>query len=289
MYPASFEYHRPNDLSAALRLIETLGEDAKCLAGGHSLIPAMKLRLVQPAHLIDLGKVEALRGISLEGDELVIGAMTTHWQVESSRIVQQELPSLAGAASVIADPQVRNRGTIGGSLAYADPAADYPANMLALDWTMVCTSLAGTRHIPADEWFISLLTTSLRPNEILTQIRIPLPKGRTAARYVKVPHPASRLAMVGVAVLVTVGENRSCTLIRIGITGPCETAQRGFAAEAALKGTALTHMEIDAAARALSDSLDIQGDLILDEEAKRHLCALTVARAVREAAALACA
>lgn len=236
MYPASFEYHKPPSLERALDLLTSLGSGAKCIAGGHSLVPAMKLRLIQPDHLIDLSLVESLKGIRRESEEIVIGAMTTHWHVESSPIVRSMLPSLAIAASLIADPQVRNRGTIGGSLANADPAADYPANVLALGATMICKSATETRAVAAEDWFKSLLTTTLRSNEILAEVRIPLLAARCGAAYIKVPHPASRFAVVGVAAVVTLDQAERCAGIRIGITGIGEKAQRGYLAEVALRG-----------------------------------------------------
>lgn len=283
MYPVPFEYHRPGTLNEALGLLSSLGEDARCLAGGQSLIAAMKLRFVQPSDLIDLSGLQELRGIQLADGELLIGAMVTHSQLENSSLVQDVLPCLARTASVVADPQVRNRGTIGGSLAYNDPSADYPAFILAHDAVMVCVSLDGEREIPAGEWLESLLTSALQENEILTRIKIPLPPPRSGASYVKVSHPASRFAMIGAAAVVAFDEHDICSNIQIGVTGLAEVAERGVTAEAALAGTPLDDEGIDAASRSLAAELPIAGDLVLDEDSKRYLCALTVSRAIKEA------
>jgi len=194
MYPAQFEYHTPGTVREALDLLGRHKDDAKLLAGGHSLLPAMKLRLAQPKHLVDLRKVSGLSGIKEDGGALVIGAMTTHYQVESSAVVKSKCPMLAAVAAQIGDPMVRNMGTIGGSLAHADPAADYPAAIIALGAEMVAEGPKGKRTIKADDFFKGLLTTALAEDEILTEVRVPAMAGKTGAAYMKFPHPASRFA-----------------------------------------------------------------------------------------------
>src|SRR2546425_5330295 len=203
MYPAAFDYHAPKNVKEALGLLGKLKDDAKILAGGHSLIPMMKLRLAQPKHLIDLRKVPGLSGIKADGKALVIGAMTTHWEVESSSAVKSKLPVLAEVASVIGDPAVRNKGTIGGSLAHADPAADWPAAMIALGAEMVCEGPKGKRKVGVDQWFLGLMATALKEREILVQVRVPLLPAGSGAAYMKFPHPASRFAVVGACAALT--------------------------------------------------------------------------------------
>jgi carbon-monoxide dehydrogenase medium subunit len=205
MYPAQFDYHTPGTVREALALLGQHKDDAKLLAGGHSLLPAMKLRLAQPKHLVDLRKISSLSGIKEEGGTLVIGAMATHHAVESSSVVKSKCPMLAQVAAQIGDPMVRNMGTIGGSLAHADPAADYPAAIIALGAEMVAEGPKGTRTIKADDFFKGLLTTALAEDEILTEVRIPAGVGKVGAAYAKFPHPASRFAVVGVAAVLTLG------------------------------------------------------------------------------------
>ena len=184
MYPARFDYHTPRSLAEALDLLHQYGDDAKILAGGHSIVPAMKLRLAQPAHVIDVSGVAELRGISASDGVLDVGAFTTHWEVESSPVVREVLPYLSSVAGRIADPQVRNRGTIGGSLVHADPAADYPASVLALDAELVCFGDAGARIVPASEWFIGLMATALNEGELLGRVRFPLLEPDKVAAWV---------------------------------------------------------------------------------------------------------
>src|SRR3989449_7048614 len=211
MYPAAFDYHAPKNVKEALGLLGKLKDDAKILAGGHSLIPMMKLRLAQPKHLIDLGKVPGLSGIKADGKALVIGAMTTHWEVESSSAVKSKLPVLAEVASVIGDPAVRNKGTIGGSLAHADPAADWPAAMIALGAEMVCEGPKGKRKVGVDQWFLGLMATALKEREILVQVRVPLLPAGSGAAYMKFPHPASRFAVVGACAALTLDKQGVCS------------------------------------------------------------------------------
>src|SRR6267378_2132958 len=173
MYPAQFEYHKAGTVKEAVDLLAKYKDDAKLLAGGHSLLPAMKLRLAQPKHLIDLGKVSGLAGIKEEGGTLVIGAMTTHYAIESSALLKSKCPLLPEVAGHIGDPMVRNMGTIGGSLAHADPAADWPAAAIALSVELVTEGPKGKRTIKADDFFKGLLTTALAEDEILTEIRVP--------------------------------------------------------------------------------------------------------------------
>jgi carbon-monoxide dehydrogenase medium subunit len=191
MFPVSFGYVAAHSVEEALQLLTQHGEDAKLLAGGHSLIPAMKLRLSSPRTLIDLGTVAGLRGVRIDNNTLVIGALTVHTDVASAELVQKHLPGLAEAASVIGDVQVRNRGTIGGSVAHADPGADFPVILTALNASFVLQSTSGNRTVPADDFFFDFFATAMKPNEVLTEIRVPLPGAGSGTAYVKLPHPAS--------------------------------------------------------------------------------------------------
>src|SRR5438128_8922830 len=260
MYPAAFEYHAPASVADALKLLGKL-DDAKILAGGHSLIPMMKLRLAQPKHLIDLRKVPGLSGIKADGKALVIGAMTTHWEVESSSAVKSKLPVLAEVASVIGDPAVRNKGTLGGSLAHADPAADWPAAMIALGAEMVCEGPKGKRKVGVDQWFLGLMATALKEREILVQVRVPLLPAGSGAAYMKFPHPASRFAVVGACAALTLDKQGVCSKAGVGVTGAGTRAVRAKGVEAALVGKRLDAATIEAAAQKAADGVDVQADL----------------------------
>src|SRR5213083_2091368 len=260
MYPAAFDYHAPKNVKEALGLLGKLKDDAKIVAGGHSLIPMMKLRLAQPKHLIDLQKVPGLSGIKADGKALAIGAMTTHWEIESSSTVKWKLPVLAEVASVIGDPAVRNKGTIGGSLAHADPAADWPAAVIALGAELVCEGPKGKRTIKIDDFFKGLLTTALADDEILTEIRVPAAAANVKSAYVKFPHPASRFAVVGVAAVLTM-DGGKVSKASIGITGAGSKAVRAKGVEAAITGKAADAASIQAAAEKGADGVDVQPDL----------------------------
>ncbi|PYM41520.1 MAG: carbon monoxide dehydrogenase [Candidatus Rokuibacteriota bacterium] len=283
MYPAAFDYHAPKNVKEALGLLGKLKDDAKILAGGHSLIPMMKLRLAQPKHLIDLGKVPGLSGIKADGKALAIGAMTTHWEIESSSAVKSKLPVLAEVASVIGDPAVRNKGTIGGSLAHADPAADWPAAMIALGAEMVCEGPKGKRKVGVDQWFLGLMATALKERELLAQVRVPLLPAGSGAAYMKFPHPASRFAVVGVCAAVTLDKQGVCTKAGVGVTGAGTKAVRAKGVEAALVGKRLDPAAIEAAAQKAADGVDVQADLQGSVEYKSHLCRVFAKRAITEA------
>jgi len=283
MYPAQFEYHTPGTVKEALDLLGRWKDDAKLLAGGHSLLPAMKLRLARPAHLVDLRKVPGLSGIKEEGGMLVIGAMATHYAIESSPVVKSKCPVLAQTAAMIGDPMVRNMGTIGGSLAHADPAADYPAAIIALGAEMVAEGPKGKRSIKADDFFKGLLTTALGPDEVLTEVRVPVCGPAVGCAYLKFPHPASRFAVVGVAAVLTM-EGGKVSKAGIGITGAGTKAVRAKGVEAALMGKALDAASIQAAAEKAAEGVDVQADLQGSVEYKQHLLKVFTKRAVEAAA-----
>lgn len=280
MFPAPFDFHRPAALSDAIDLLTVLGNDTKLLAGGQSLIPALKLRLTSPQHLIDLSGIAELSQISVVENTLVIGAMVTHWQVESSSVVRTALPYLSQVAALIADPQVRNRGTIGGSVVNSDPAADYPASIVALNAEMVCVSRSGTRVIAAADWFQGLMTTAIEDGEILTQIRIPLLARNVAGTYLKLPHPASRFAVVGVAAIVEATPDGQCVDARIGITGVGSNAIRASGVESFLIGHPFEERRISDASNLACEGLDIDGDMHFSAQDKEELCRVYVRRAL---------
>jgi carbon-monoxide dehydrogenase medium subunit len=282
MYPAAFEYHAPGSVQEAIGLLGKL-DDAKILAGGHSLVPMMKLRLAQPKHLIDLRKVPGLSGIKEEGTTIVIGAMTTHWEVESSKLLQAKCPVVSDTAKIIGDPAVRNKGTIGGSLAHADPAADMPATVIALGAEMVCQGTTSRRTVKVDDWFQGLMSTALGENELLVEIRVPALAAGTGSAYMKFAHPASRFAIVGAAAVITVDKQGTCTKAGVGITGAGTKAVRAKGVEAGLVGKRLDAATIEAAAAKAADGVDVQADLQGSVEYKSHLCRVFARRAVEAA------
>ncbi len=282
MYPAAFEYHAPTSVRDALGLLGSL-EDAKILAGGHSLVPMMKLRLAQPKHVIDLRKVPGLTGIKEEGSTIVLGAMATHWDVESSPILKAKAPVVAETAAVIGDPAVRNKGTIGGSLAHADPAADMPATAIALGFELVCEGPKGRRTVKADDWFQGLMSTALGEDELLVEVRVPVWPAGSGACYMKFPHPASRFAVVGVCAAVTLDKNGACTRAGVGVTGAGTKAVRARGVEAGLAGKRLDAAAIEAAAQKAAEGVDVQADLQGSVEYKAHLCRVFARRAIEAA------
>ena len=279
MIPANFEYESPRTLGEALELLAS-NEDAKVLAGGHSLLPAMKLRLAQPAMLVDIGRIGGLAYIRESGDQILIGAMTTHAEVAASKLLAKSSPLLAQTANEIGDTQVRNRGTIGGSLAQAHPSADYPAGVLALDAELVVHSRKGERVIPATKFFTGMFSTRLESDEILTEIRVPRTPGEGTA-YKKFHHPASGYAVVGVAARVKVSGGKIDT-VAVGITGVSEIAYRATKVESALRGKPLSAIA-DAAKHAAAGA-EVLGDYYASTDYRRHLATVFTQRALAEAA-----
>jgi carbon-monoxide dehydrogenase medium subunit len=282
MYPVPFEYHRAGSVDEAVALLGRFGESAKLLAGGHSLLPLMKLRLTEPQHLVDIRRIPELSGVREEGGALIIGAATPHRLLEQSALVRERLPMLSEAAAQIGDAQVRNMGTLGGSLAHADPAADLPAVMLALGAELVAVGPKGRRAIGVDRFFLKLFTTSLSPGEVLTEVRVPLPPPGSGGAYAKFPHPASRYAVVGVAALVTVSA-RKISAARVAITGVGAKAVRAAATEAALVGQAPEAAVVAAAAEKATEGLALRSDPRLDADYGRALAVTFTRRAVATA------
>ena len=281
MYPAQFEYVAPASLDEALQLLSESGGEAKILAGGHSLLPMMKLRLAQPAKLIDISRIPGLNEIRVDADGLTIGALVTHAQVARSPEVARALPMLAEAADKVGDLQVRNRGTLGGSLAHADPAGDTPAVFLAADGEIVARGPNGERTINASEFFVDILTTALEENEILTQIRFPALPPRSGTAYLKFDHPASHYALTGVAAVVTLGGDGSIAQARVGVTGVGPKAYRAEGVEQALAGQGAD--AIAAAAEKAADGIDCNDDIHASAEYRAHLARVFTRRALEAA------
>lgn len=285
MIPAPFDYQTPATLEEAVSLLAGDPDGAKVLAGGHSLIPAMKLRLAQPQLLIDIARIKSLAYIREEGNRILIGATTTHYQLESSELLKQICPLLPLCAASIGDVQVRNKGTIGGSIAHSDPAGDWPAAVLALDADLVLVGPNGGRTLKAADFFIDLLTVDLQPDEILREIRIEKPSGRFGQAYQKVPHPASGFAVVGIAVDVTLDDDGSCKAARVGVTGVGVKAYRAQAVEAGLAGTNLDDQTIAAAAEHVCDGIDPNSDLYASSDYRCALAKVHTRRAIQAAKA----
>ena len=281
---SAFNYHRAASVDDAVALLGQ-HEDAALLAGGHSLIPSLKLRLAAPGALVDIGHLEELNYIRQQGSGVAIGAATTHDSVATSSVVAGQAPLLAQAAAVIGDPQVRNMGTIGGSLAHADPAADYPAAILASGAHVVARGPDGERVIEAGNFFLDLFLTALQPGEIITEIRIPAQPAGAGACYVKFPHPASRFAVVGCAAVVA-GSGGVCTEARVAFTGVANAAFRDGGVEAALAGQPLNGASIDAAAAAAASGVEPLSDSFAGADYRRHLARVFAGRALRAAARL---
>ena len=284
MIPPRFEYHAPKSVGEAVALLGQLGSEAKLLAGGHSLLPMMKLRFAEPAHLIDINRIPELRGIREAGGTVVIGAMTTENELINSPVVQARLPLLAEAAKLIADPQVRNRGTIGGDIAHGDPGNDHPAIALALDASFVLEGPAGRRTVAADGFFHGTYMTELAEDEILVQIRVPAFAPKTGHAYCKLKRKTGDWATAAAAVVLRL-DGGVVSHVRIALTNLAPTALRAKDAEAALLGQPLTDAAItDAAAKAMA-ICDPADDLRGDRDYKTAMAGQMVQRALRQAAA----
>jgi carbon-monoxide dehydrogenase medium subunit len=283
MIPSEFEYQAPKTLDEALRALGRHGDEAKVLAGGHSLLPMMKLRLASPRYVVDIGRIRGMDYIREERDKIAIGALTTHAQVITSELLRAKCPLLPETASEIGDMQVRNRGTIGGSIAHADPAADYPASILALDADMVVQSSSGKRTIPASDFFVDLLTTQIRPGEILTEIRVPIKRAGEGMAYKKFHQPASGFAIVGAAARVIATKSGQIEDIALGMTGVGSKAYRATAVEKSLRGkTASESLIADACAKA-AQGVDPLGDIFASAEYRREMASVFARRAITSA------
>jgi carbon-monoxide dehydrogenase medium subunit len=283
MIPAQFDYQVPGTLEEAINLLAQDPDGTKVLAGGHSLIPAMKLRLAQPLRLIDIARIRDLSYIREDGNVILIGATATHYELESSDLLRNICPLLPECARSIGDVQVRNKGTIGGSLAHCDPAGDWPAAAIALNADVVLAGPGGERTMKAEDFFVDLLTTALEPGEILREVRIAKPQGKFGHAYQKAPHPASGFAVVGVAANITLNADGSCATASIGVTGVGNKAYRPVGTEAALVGKKLDDQTIAAAAAKIADGIDVNGDLYASSEYRKHLTTVHASRAIKAA------
>ena len=284
MIPAAFQYVKAKSVAEALVLMQEHGDEAKLLAGGHSLIPAMKLRLSQPTVLIDIAGVPELKGIAANGGSLSIGAGETYHAVASSAVVQQSCKVIADCVGQIGDIQVRNAGTIGGALAHSDPAADLTAVFLALGGSVTAQGASGSRQIAADDLFVAMLTTALDEGEIITQVHVPALQAGQGAAYAKLKHPASRYAIVGVAAMVTMSGGK-VTAARVAVTGAGPQATRQTACEQALVGTDGGADAIKAATAVAGNDMDYLGDIHASEEYRQAMVKVYAARAIADAVA----
>ena len=278
MIPASFGYVRATSLAHAIDLLQSDPDGSKLVAGGHTLIPTLKLRLASPALLIDIGGIGELKGIEV-ADRIRIGAMTTHAELLASELLRAVLPIFHQAADLIADPQVRNRGTIGGSLANADPAADWPAVAIAVNAELELATPAGRRHVAAKDFFVDIMTTALEPDEVLVAIHIPRPAPGAQFRYRKIRHPASGYAVVGVAAGVRL-EAGVVAEVSIGITGAASHAFAGDVAARFLVGKPLSRETIDEGATLLSEATECLSDHYASAEYRANLVRTETRRAL---------
>ena len=286
MIPPEFDYLRPHSVDEAVTELGRAGEDAKALAGGQSLLPLLRLRLAYPTALVDLGGVGELRGIRRDGDQLVIGAMTTHHEVVHDPLVFTHCLVLSQATATVADPAVRHRGTIGGALSHADPAGDLPAVALALDAEFVIAGADGTRrHVPAAEFFSDYLETAVRSGEVLVEIRVPVLGPEWGTAYEKFSRVAQAWAIVGVAALVR-REGDTVAEARIGLTNMGPTPLRASAAEQALAGVSVRNGGIAGAAELAADDTEPPADLSGQPDYRQHLARVLTRRAVTQAASV---
>jgi carbon-monoxide dehydrogenase medium subunit len=285
MYSAEFDYHRARSLADAQRLLAA-HPGAKLLAGGHSLIPLLKFRLASPPALIDIGRIAELRGIAESGGQVRIGGLTTHAELAASADLRRAAPALAEAAAIVGDPAVRNRGTIGGNVAHADPASDLPTVLVALDARVVAVGPKGERAIPVDQFFTGIMTTALADDEILAAVVLPVAVQGQGSAYVKFSHPASRYAVIGAAARLSVKDG-TCSGARVAIGGLLPHARRLPAVEQALAGRPATAATFAAAAAQATADLgrDVIGDIYASAEYRAAVAPVYVRRALSAAAA----
>ena len=280
MYAAEFDYVRASSIEEAISM-KGANDDSSLLAGGHSLIPAMKLRLSTPQKLIDISGLDQLKKISKNGSYISIGALCTHKQCAESQIILSGCPALSDAASVIGDPHVRNKGTIGGALAHSDPQADYPGVVLALNASFILKGPSGERTIDAADYFTGLWETALGENEILTEVRIPLDSANANSCYLKFPQPASRYPYVGCAVAMD-NSGGNCSEVRVGFSGVAESAFRDSVVEDAIRGQALKDETIAAASAKAAEGRTVLSDYFVSEEYRRAMAQVYAKRALTQ-------
>jgi carbon-monoxide dehydrogenase medium subunit len=282
MIPGSFEYYAPRSLGDAVKILAEHRDDVKILSGGQSLLPLMKMRLSKPAFIVDIGRIPGLDAITEEGDSLVLGALVTHTQIEDSELLKKKCPLLPQTATTIADVQVRNRGTIGGSIAHADPAGDWPATIMALDAEIRIFGPNGERWVKCDEFFLGLLMSVLEPDEVVTAVKVPA-TGADKTAYLKAAPRSSGFAVVGVAVRLSVNSGGTCSRAAIGITGVTDKAYRAERVEQMLTGKKLDASVIEQAAAEATRNVDTIEDINGSVEYRKHLTEVYVTRAIRQA------
>ena len=288
MIPPSFEYLRPKTIPEAIAFLQQYGDDAKILSGGQSLIPMMKLRLARPGYLVDINRIAGISHVKEEGGFLKIGGLTREAELEASPVVRAKYPILLDTAQVIADPQVRNLATVGGNLAHGDPANDHPATMLALGAQIVATGPKGERVIPVEDFFLSLFSTALQHDEILTEIRIPIPPPRSGGAYFKLERKVGDFATAAVAAQLTLDGNGACQKVGIGLTNVGPTSIKARKAEDFLRGKKLDGSTIAQAAQLAADesepSADLRGPVEYKKSLVKELTKRALTRAVERAA-----
>ena len=285
MIPASFEYFRPKAIGEAVALLQQHGDDAKILSGGQSLIPLMKLRLARPAYIIDINEIPGLRYIKEEDGALKIGGLTREADLEASDLIRSKYPIILDTASLIADPQVRNMATVGGNLAHGDPANDHPATMLALEAQIVATGSRGPRVVPVKDFFLSVFTTALQHDEILTEICIPIPASRSGGAYFKLERKVGDFAVVGVAAQVTFDDAGTCKRAGIGLTNVGPTPIKAKRAEDFLRGRTLDESHVKQAAQLAAEEAKPSTDLRGPAEYKAAMVKELTGRALTRARA----
>jgi len=282
--PAAFDYHPAKSVDEAIALLQQYGDEAKLLAGGHSLLPTMKLRLAQPGHLIDLGKISGLSYIREERGAVAVGAMTTYNTIVHSESAPPPFCVAAEGTALIGDQQVRNRGTIGGSAAHSDPAADMPGIILALKADIMVQSARGVRTIAADDFFVGMFETALQPDEIVTDLRFALPPAHTGSAYTKLANKASHYAIAGCAAVVSLDHDGTCTAASVVITGASLKATRASGVETALVGKKLTEDVVEAAASHAAEGLELVADIHGSKAYRAKMTAVMARRAIAKAA-----
>jgi carbon-monoxide dehydrogenase medium subunit len=282
MIPGAFEYYSPHSLSDAVKFLSEHKDDVKILSGGQSLLPLMKMRLAKPGYVLDIGRIPGLDKIVEDGDHLIIGGLVTYAQMESSDLLKRRCPLLPQTATTVADVQVRNRGTIGGSIAHADPAGDIPATVLALDAEIKIVGPDGERWTKAEDFFLGLLMSVLEPDQIVTAVKVPV-TGSDKTAYAKAAPRSSGFAVVGVAVRMAVNASGICSRIAIGITGLTDKAYRADRVEKMLAGKRLEPQLIEAAALEATHNIDVIEDINGSSEYRAHLAHVYVARTIQAA------
>jgi len=282
--PAAFDYHPATSVDEAIALLQQYGDEAKLLAGGHSLLPTMKLRLAQPGHIIDLGRISGLSYIREEDGAIAVGAMTKYVTIERSDVLKRYFALLPEGTAEIGDQQVRNLGTIGGSIAHSDPAADMPGIVLALKADILAQGPNGVRTIKADDFFMDLFQTALQPDEVITEIRFAKPPAHSGSAYTKLPNKASHYAVVGCAAVVSLDNDGTCTSASVVITGASVKPTRASGVEAALVGKKLDEATIADAASHAADGLELVSDIHGSKDYRAQMATVMARRAITTAA-----